>query len=172
MPWYQLQNKHGALLPDLHFCTYIQISSSFRDNIWFSHKIKLAKWIALKLQSLLLICNASHQWVFFRCDVNVIFGIWKGSPGVYDLLGCIKNDLELKGYDFECQCIGVCDQHIWGQHFCKRPIFEFKFRWWWRFFFYFFLALLINTNITVSALCCLILYCDYYFYTSFIVLLI
>nr|CAB3258221.1 BTB/POZ domain-containing protein KCTD7-like [Phallusia mammillata] len=64
------------------------------------------------------------------CDASVTFGPWTATPDVYDLIDCIKHDLAEKGYELEHRCIGVCDKHIVGQHYCKRSIFEFKFKWW------------------------------------------
>nr|XP_002130618.1 BTB/POZ domain-containing protein KCTD7-like [Ciona intestinalis] len=65
-----------------------------------------------------------------KCDVCVIFGPWNATPDVYDLLDCIKHDLSMKGYDVESQCIGVCDKLVIDQYFCKRPIYELRFKWW------------------------------------------
>jgi len=64
------------------------------------------------------------------CDVHVSFGPWTATPDVYDLIDCIKHDLSEKGYQLMYECIGICDKLITGQHYCKRPIFEFKFQWW------------------------------------------
>jgi len=68
--------------------------------------------------------------LLIRCDVSVTFGPWAASPDVYDLIDCIKHDLTEKGYELEHRCIGVCDKRVAEQHFCKRSIFEFKFKWW------------------------------------------
>lgn len=65
-----------------------------------------------------------------RCNVALTFGPWTAVPDVYDLLHCIKEDVAKQGYQLECKCIGICDQHLTGQYYCKRPVYEFKFRWW------------------------------------------
>ncbi|XP_039266490.2 BTB/POZ domain-containing protein KCTD7-like [Styela clava] len=74
--------------------------------------------------------NPNGSQMNHSCDVCISFGPWLAAPDVYDLIHCIKDDVAKRGYSLECQCIGVCDKHLIGQFYCKRPIYEFKFKWW------------------------------------------
>lgn len=74
--------------------------------------------------------NPHRSQMRHSCDVCLSFGPWSAAPDVYDLIHCIKDDVAKRGYSLECLCIGVCDKHLIGQFYCKRPIYEFKFKWW------------------------------------------
>ena len=70
-----------------------------------------------------------------KCDVDVLFGPWHGTPSVPDLIHCIVSDMRGLGYsNIQPVCIGICDQPIQSknknQNFCRRSIYTITIHWW------------------------------------------
>ena len=70
-----------------------------------------------------------------KCDVDVLFGPWHGTPSVPDLIHCIVSDMRGMGYsNIQPVCIGICDQPIQSkninQNFCRRSIYTITIHWW------------------------------------------